>query len=69
MTIAELKQLAGINKGPKFDPEGINISRSGTELRQLEKKLGLKPGDKDWFKLWFSKPYWTGFPTGFRGRK
>ena len=37
MTIAELRQLAGINKGPKFDPEGINISRSGTELRQLEK--------------------------------
>ena len=69
MTLAELQRLAGIAKTPKFNTEGINISKSGTELRQLERKLGLKPGDKDWFKLWFSRPYWTGFPTGFRGRK
>lgn len=69
MTLAELKQLAGIEKQPKFSTEGINISRSGTELRRMERNLGLKPGDPDWFKLWFSRPYWTGFPTGFRGRK
>lgn len=69
MTLAELKKLAGVDKTSKFNPEGINISRSGTELRRLERELGLRPGDKDWFKLWFSRPYWTGFPTGFRGRK
>lgn len=69
MTIAELQKLAGIRSNVKQDSDGINISRSGTELRQLERKLGLKPGDRDWFKLWFSRPYWTGFPAGFRGRK
>jgi hypothetical protein len=30
--------------------------------------MGVKPGDRDWFKLWFSKPYMTGTPK-FRGRK
>jgi len=25
----------------------------------------------DWFKLWFSRPYWKGqeYPPGLRGRK
>lgn len=69
MTIAELQYLAGVNTKLIPESEGINISRSGTELRQLERKLKLKPGDPDWFKLWFSRPYWTGFPSGFRGRK
>ena len=30
--------------------------------------MGLKPGDSDWFKLWFSKPYMTG-AVQVRGRK
>ena len=38
-------------------------------FKKKEKKLGLKPGDKDWFKLWFSLPYMSGAPKGFRGRK
>jgi len=67
MTIAELQRLAGISETTK--DQGINISVSGTALRKKERELGLKPGDPDWFKLWFSRPYWTGFPSGFRGRK
>jgi len=33
--------------------------------------MGVKPGDQDWFKLWFSRPYMTNqnMPQGFRGRK
>jgi len=30
--------------------------------------MGVKPGDPEWFKLWFSKPFMTGMPQ-FRGRK
>ena len=68
MTLAELQRLAGIKKNVQMPSEGINISKSATELKKIERDLGLKPGDKDWFKLWFSRPYWTGFPTGFRAR-
>lgn len=67
MTIAELQRLSGISETSK--QQGINVSVSGTALRKKERELGLRPGDPDWFKLWFSRPYWTGFPTGFRSRK
>ena len=35
------------------------------------KEKNLRPGDLDWFKLWFSRPYWKGqeYPPGLRGRK
>jgi len=45
-----------------------NPSVTATALKAKEKKLGLKPGDAEWFKLWFSQPFLTGTPT-FRGRK
>jgi hypothetical protein len=68
MNIADLKRLAGIDKEQNDSSMGENISHTATALRQKERKLGLKPGDPDWFKLWFSKPYMTG-PVQFRGRK
>ena len=67
MDISELKRLAGINefKGyVHYNPEnpygGSNVSITGTEKRELEKKNNIKPGTPEWFKLWFSKPYLTG---------
>lgn len=68
MNIEDLKRLAGIDKDQNDPSMGENISHTATALRQKEKKLGLKPGDPDWFKLWFSRPYMTG-PVQFRGRK
>ena len=68
MNIDDLKRLAGIYKPYKEDSFGENMSATATALRQKERKLGLKPGDPDWFKLWFSKPYMTG-PVQFRSRK
>jgi len=71
MDIADLQHLAGIrNKYTGYSEYKIdeNPSETATALIKKEKELGLKPGDKDWFKLWFSKPYMTG-PTQFRGRK
>jgi hypothetical protein len=63
----QLKQLAGVNKFKgyiKYTPEdsygGSNVSLTGTEKRQLEKKHNIKPGTPEWFKLWFSLPYMTG---------
>jgi hypothetical protein len=54
--IEELKKLAGI----KTVGEGSNISITGNEKAKLQKKYNIKPGTKEWFKLWFSKPYLTG---------
>jgi hypothetical protein len=69
-SIEELKKLAGVNEFKGFTEYQIdeNPSITATELKKKEKKMGLKPGDADWFKLWFSKPYMTG-PVQFRGRK
>jgi len=68
--IDELKKLAGINEFQGYSEYKIdeNPSLTAAELKKKEKKMGLKPGDPDWFKLWFSKPYMTG-TVQFRGRK
>ena len=67
--IEYIKKLAGINEFKGYTPyEGSNISVTGTEKRQIEREKGIEPGTEDWFKLWFSRPYWTGQPT-FRGRR
>jgi len=66
MTLEELKKLAGITG--QQQSTGENMSVTATNLRKKERKLGLKPGDPDWFKLWFSRPFMTGVPK-FRGRK
>ena len=71
MDIADSKKLAGIPeyKGQRpVTAEDINISHTATALKQKERELGLKPGDSEWFKLWFGRPYMQGVP-GFRGRK
>lgn len=69
MTIDELKKLAGITTNmQQADTSLENISHTATALRKKERKMGLRPGDPDWFKLWFSRPYLTG-PVKFRGRK
>ena len=70
MDIATLKRLAGINEFQGYSEYQIdeNPSITAAKIKDKEKKLGLKPGDADWFKLWFSKPYMTG-QVQLRGRK
>lgn len=65
--LSQIKRLAGINEFKGFmqynlvDPHGgSNISLTGNEKGQLQKKHNIKPGTPDWFKLWFSLPYLTG---------
>jgi len=69
MNIDDLKKLAGVNEFRGYTPyEGSNISITGMEKRLIEKEKNIKPGDLEWFKLWFSLPYLTKSPT-FRSRK
>jgi hypothetical protein len=60
----QIKLLAGVSKFQGLQEyrfgEGSNISITGNEKRQLEKKHNIKPGTPEWFKLWFSLPYMTG---------
>jgi hypothetical protein len=65
-----IKKLAGVNEFKGYTEYKIdeNPSQTATALKQKERDMGLKPGDEEWFKLWFSKPYMTGVPE-FRGRK
>jgi len=67
MDLGTLKKLAGIDSKTST-VEDHNVSHTATALKQKERKLGLKPGDPDWFKLWFRRPYMQG-SKGFRGRK
>jgi len=61
MDIKDLKRLAGIEEFKGYKPvEGINISHTGTEKRELERKHNIRPGTPEWFQLWFSLPYMTG---------
>ena len=69
MDIKTLQKLAGINEFKGYKPVSLeNMSFTADALKQKEKRLGVKPGDRDWFKLWFSNPYLNG-PIQFRGRK
>jgi len=59
--IHELKKLSGTDQQPRWEKyDGINISRTGMEKRELEKKHNIQPGTPEWFRLWFSLPYMTG---------
>jgi hypothetical protein len=71
MTIDELKKLAGVNEYKGLQPVNLeNISHTAAAIKQKERDLGLKPGDPDWFKLWFTLPHMTGsVQSKFRGRK
>ncbi len=68
--IKKLQKLAGIGQFEGYTEYKIdeNPSITATAVKAKEKKLGLKPGDQEWFKLWFRRPYLQG-PYKFRGRK
>jgi hypothetical protein len=57
----QIKKLAGITEFKGLQPYGgSNISITGNEKGELQKKHNIKPGTEEWFKLWFSLPYLTG---------
>jgi hypothetical protein len=58
--IEQLKKLAGVGQDNSSPSVGENISHTGTEKAQYQRKHNIKPGTDEWFKLWFAKPYMTG---------
>jgi hypothetical protein len=39
---------------------GETFGQAGKEKTKIMRKHNIKPGDAEWFKLWFSLPYMTG---------
>lgn len=39
---------------------GKTFGQAGLEKAKLMREHNIKPGDAEWFKLWFSLPYMTG---------
>ena len=69
MNLEALKKLAGVDVVRNDNEQSLeNMSHTAQALKDKERKLGIKPGDPEWFKLWFSRPYLNG-PVQFRGRK
>ena len=60
MNIDELKRLAGIDKPQEDQSMGENLSITGTEKAQYQRKHKIKTGSPEWFKLWFARPKLTG---------
>ena len=72
--LARLKKLAGIKEFKGLQPyDGSNISVTGDNNGEIQRKNNIKPGTPEWFKLWFSLPKFMGgevaVGTGFRGIK
>ena len=63
-----IKKLAGVNEFKGYTEYTLeNMSQTADAIKKKERANNIKPGDKEWFELWFSKPYMTGHT--FRGRK
>tara|TARA_Y200000002_G_C22534585_1_gene601231 strand:+ start:228 stop:440 length:213 start_codon:yes stop_codon:yes gene_type:complete len=58
MDLQTLKKLAGVDTDP--GSMGENISITGTEKAQYQRKHNIKSGSPEWFKLWFARPKLTG---------
>lgn len=61
--LQKLKVLAGIYQPYKVDDpskDQENMSDSGTEKGEYQRKHNIEPGTPEWFKLWFARPLATG---------
>lgn len=56
--IDDLKRLAGIKE--ETASFGGQMSRNASELAKIQRERNIRPGDPEWFKLWFALPKLTG---------
>lgn len=73
--LEHIKKLAGVNefKGyTEYNPHSLESkSTQAAENKKVEEEHNIKPGDPEWFDLWFSSTRGTALNhlPGFRGRK
>ena len=64
-----LQRLAGIHEFKGYTEYTLEyISDAAQSNRTKEREQNIKPGDKEWFELWFGLPKMQG-NINFRGRK
>jgi hypothetical protein len=50
----------GVYASSQLPPlQGMNMSRTGTQLARRVRRRGVNPGTDAWFRAWFSLPYLT----------
>jgi cytochrome c1 len=59
MSLEELKRLSGNGKITGETTVTPN-SALATQKAQYMRENNIRPGDKEWFKLWFAQPHITG---------
>ena len=67
-----IKMLAGVNEFKGYTEYTLeNISDAANSNAKKMRDKNIRPGDKEWFELWFSQPKMMNqnMPGGFRGRK
>ena len=70
--LERIKKRAGVNEFQGYTEYTLeNISDAANSNARKMRDDNIKPGDKEWFELWFGLPKMTGtnMPKGFRGRK
>ena len=68
--LERIKKLAGVNEFKGYTEYTLeNMSQTADAIKKKEKANNIKPGDNEWFELWFSKPYMTGHTFRGRGKK
>jgi hypothetical protein len=55
MSLAELKRLSGVDEASK---KAAIVTQANKAQYMVENNI--KPGTKEWFKLWFAQPNITG---------
>lgn len=64
--IDQLQKLAGVGPYKPYLPQeatesmGAEMGANMSAKRDYERKNNIRPGDKEWFKLYFAKPHLTG---------
>lgn len=59
--LAGLKQSASVSEPDNDDGSfGAKMSGYASNLHQIERDKGIKPGTPEWFRLWFARPLLTG---------
>ena len=69
--LSDIIRLAGVNEFKGYTEYTLeNISDAANSNAKKMRDNNIKPGDEEWFKLWFSQPKMMNqnMPSGFRGR-
>ena len=57
-SIADLKKLSGIHEDT--ESYGEQVTAAAQSKADIQRERNIRPGDPEWFRLWFAEPKLTG---------